>query len=31
MILAIVILIVATVVFIAIYKYLLDRLERRGP
>jgi hypothetical protein len=31
MILAIVILVVVTVVFLALYSFLLDCLERRGP
>jgi hypothetical protein len=31
MILAIVILVVVTVVFLALYSFLLDRLQRRGP
>jgi hypothetical protein len=31
MILAIGILVVATVVFVVVYGFLLDRLQRRGP
>jgi hypothetical protein len=31
MILAIVILVVVAVVFLAVYSFLLDRLQRRGP